>query len=125
MVDKNFAFYAEIIIVSIVSLIAASAWKECMKNCFYHYYPQCRTSELIFAIIITFIALFILYIVFKTLGDKDEKKTSNKEDYEPEKVYHFQHSYALPMWSVYFFLTIKKKMKKLFFLKIFYGDGYP
>ena len=24
-----------------------------------------------------------------------------------------------------FFLTIKKKMKKLFFLKIFYGDGYP
>jgi hypothetical protein len=64
MPDKNFNFYLEIVVVTVLSLVAANAWTKILYEVLDRYYPNSITTTLIIAIAITAIAIGILYLAF-------------------------------------------------------------
>ena len=89
--DRTFSFYAEIIVVTIVSLVAANAWIGLFKSFLDIHYPRNLEVEFIAALIITMIALIILFVVFKTTRFI-HSHSKNNENEKPT-------TYALPTWN--------------------------
>ena len=61
---RNINFYSELVIATVLSIVAANAWTMTLKSVLNAYFPGNVTVDLITAIIITFIAVIILFFVF-------------------------------------------------------------
>ena len=61
---RSIAFYTELILATVVSLIAANAWITWMKLDFAKYYKNSMTPIFIYACIITILAIVLLTVFF-------------------------------------------------------------
>lgn len=62
--NKGFRFYAEIVVVTILSLVAAYAWVRVLYHMLDRYFSKNMTAEVIVAVIITTSAILISYMMF-------------------------------------------------------------
>jgi hypothetical protein len=73
---RGMRFYAEMIIVTVLSLVAANLWIEYVKGFILRNFPNDPAALIIAALIITFVAIALLHILFSDLpkGEEGYKK---------------------------------------------------
>ena len=85
MPQRNFKFYTELVLVTVLSLISATLWVRWITHSLNKYYPDSPTVDFITSVIVTLIAIFVLNWAFGKQGntlnsviDKDDEKRELK-----------------------------------------------
>ena len=76
MPQRNIKFYSEVVLVTVLSLVAANAWVRWMSQSLNYDYPKSLKVDFIVAVVTTCVAVWILHAVFA------EKKNGEKSPYE-------------------------------------------
>jgi len=82
MPGRDFKFYTELVLVTVLSLVAANAWIRVLKQILNHYYPNSITVDVITAIVMTGIAIGILHMIFS------KKESPYQEKEVPDIIHH-------------------------------------
>ena len=79
---KNVTFYTELVVTTVLSLLAASLWIEWTKDMVIEIFGTSRWALLGTALVVTLIAVFILKLLFTTeLGpEKYRPEDQGQED---------------------------------------------
>lgn len=80
--NRNLRFYTELVIVTVLSLVAANAWIYIMRKFLDRYSENNFVIETIVAIVLTLVAVGVLHYFFKS-GESfyvDEKERTNGEN---------------------------------------------
>jgi hypothetical protein len=77
MTVRNFQFYSELVLVTVLSIFAANMWVRWMTQILNDFFPDHLGVDLIVAIVSTLVAIVILYYMF---SDRKEDKTEERED---------------------------------------------
>jgi hypothetical protein len=85
MPERNLRFYSELVIVTVLSLVAANAWVRLLTQTLNRYYPGSLIVDLLVAIIITAVAVFVLHTFF---SDRNNASTDKDEEY-PNSLYNY------------------------------------
>lgn len=83
MSERNMMFYSEVVLVTVLSLVAANAWIRWMSDSLNYYYPKSIKVDFIVAVITTCVAVWILHAMFakekETKGRCEEKNNKRPE----------------------------------------------
>ncbi|MDB4769505.1 hypothetical protein OAG24_00930 [bacterium] len=79
MPNRRFKFYAEIVAVTVLSLIAAHSWDRFLSKALEVYFPGSIVDDLIVAIVITGIAIYLLYLLFSQTEEKGPYDAKQKD----------------------------------------------
>nr|QBK86530.1 MAG: hypothetical protein LCMAC102_03250 [Marseillevirus LCMAC102] len=75
---RNLHFYTELVLVTVLSLIAANSWVRFLSQTLDYYFPRSLVVDLIVSIIMTIVAIYVLHLVFSARF-ADEKEDSSKQ----------------------------------------------
>lgn len=70
-------FYTEIVIVTIISLVAAKAWERLLNKALNTYVGNTLIVDFISAFLMTAVAIILLNAIFKRKKDKDKDSYYN------------------------------------------------
>jgi len=91
MPHRSFKFYSEIVVVTVLTLVAASVWIELIKESFDKLFGNKIQYHLIFALLITLMVTCILWFCF---SDNDDPTAY--DDIEDIEVIHKPHKDIKP-----------------------------
>lgn len=77
MARRNLQFYSELVLVTVLSLIAANAWVRWITQTLNYFFPGSLRVDFITAVITTILAVWILHMVFSE--EKSEEQKSEEE----------------------------------------------
>ena len=75
---RNISFYSELVIVTVLSLVAANIWIRWLTTGLNRYFPGSLMVDFIVAIIMTIVAIVALHIAFS--NDEDSKVVQNLDE---------------------------------------------
>ena len=64
MPRRSFQFYAELVLVTILSLVAANAWVRWMIQSLDRFFPGSLKVDFIVAVVMTIVAVWVLHMIF-------------------------------------------------------------
>jgi heme/copper-type cytochrome/quinol oxidase subunit 2 len=64
MASRNLTYYSEIVLVTVLSLVAANGWTKILSTLMDRHCKESLLSEIIIAVIVTFVAVLVLWFVF-------------------------------------------------------------
>lgn len=85
MPQRDIKFYGELVVATVLSLVAANAWIRWISQSLNHFFPGSLKIDFFVAIITTVLAVVILSSVFSDnngLVENDEKKIKSSYDGE-------------------------------------------
>lgn len=74
MPRRNLQFYSELVIVTVLSLVAANSWIRWITQTLNHFYPGSLRVDFFVALLTTILAVVILNSIFADADDADDKK---------------------------------------------------
>lgn len=81
MPDRKFKFYAEIVAVTVLSLTAAHAWDRFLGKALDKYFPNSIIDDMVVAVVITGIAIYLLYLLFSKTEEEGPYDTKLKDEH--------------------------------------------
>lgn len=82
MPRRNFQFYAELVLVTVLSLVAANAWVRWISQSLNYFFPGSLKVDFIVAIVMTAVAVWVLHLIFSDRDHSSGTHYHSKEDRE-------------------------------------------
>lgn len=89
MTAKNINFYSELVIATVLSIVAANAWTILLSTSLNKFFPGSLTVDLLTAVIITIVAVTVLFFVFSKEQSPFAEKVKKENMKKPR---HFVYS---------------------------------
>jgi membrane protein implicated in regulation of membrane protease activity len=80
MAVRDFQFYSELVLVTVLSIFAANMWVRWMSQTLTQYFPGNLHVDLVVAIVSTAVAILILYYMFSDREKGIEKVKEEKDE---------------------------------------------
>ena len=84
MATRNFQFYAELVFVTVLSLLAANMWMRFISQTLNRYFPGNLGVDAISAVVVTVLAVVILHLMFSKRKTPKDSEHYDSEEKRPE-----------------------------------------
>lgn len=85
MPTRNIKFYSELVLVTVLSLIAANAWVRLLMGSLQRFFPNSLTADFFAAVVMTFVAVVVLHLIFSKQNTMHTHTHERESAYEDEK----------------------------------------
>ena len=94
--NRNISFYSELVIVTVLSLVAANVWIRWLTTGLNRYFPGSLTVDFIVGIIMTIIAIVALHVAFSSDEDSKVAQSPNEDSKVSQGPYDDNKNTGLP-----------------------------
>lgn len=90
MARRDFKFYSELVLVTVLSLVAANAWVRWMNQSLNYFYPKSLRVDFIVAVVMTCVAVWVLHVTFSEEPSNSSEDEKSKQPGIRHDLYHIQ-----------------------------------